>query len=67
MLVRNSLSIDGVFWEEDYTREKLIFLVSDDRGVLANFRNVKKIEFRYDKPAKRVPGFQDAQVSLGET
>ena len=48
-------------WEDPDTREKLIFLVTDNKCVLTDFRNVEKIEFFYKKPETKAIGFREAK------
>jgi hypothetical protein len=46
-------------WENPHTREKLIFLVTDNKWVLTGFRNVEEIEFLYEKPESKAIGYRE--------
>ena len=47
-------------WEDEHTKEKLVFLVGDDKCILTDLRNVAKIEFLIAEPpdSKEAMGFQ---------
>ena len=54
-------------WEEEYTKEKLIFLESDNKCVVTDFRNVEKIEYLYGESETKPLGFEPSPVRWPRT
>lgn len=45
-------------WVDNRTGEKIIIFISDDKSIVVSFSNVDRIEFLYERPDEKAPGFK---------